>query len=111
MSKFFQSEQVMESIMELERLQKELGQDIMNVSNFDTKEDKKEHINKMKTFLEKQKLFFFRISLSNDPEALQIKNKVLEAAKMFGFNEMDGMDKFFEQMDKTLAGLESQLDR
>ena len=111
MSKFFESEQVMESIKELEKLQNELSHDIMNVSNFATTEEKKEHINKMKTFLEKQKLFFFRISLSNDPEALEIKSRVLEAAKMFGFNEMDGMDKFFEQMDKTLAGLESQLDR
>ncbi len=111
MSKFFQSEQVMESVKELEKLQNELSHDIMNVSNFATTEEKKEHINKMKTFLEKQKLFFFRISLSNDPEALEIKNRVLEAAKMFGFNEMDGMGKFFEQMDKTLAGLESQLDR
>tara|TARA_B100000131_G_C17618970_1_gene410994 strand:+ start:144 stop:479 length:336 start_codon:yes stop_codon:yes gene_type:complete len=111
MSKFFQSEQVMESVKELEKLQKELTHDIMNASSFATKEEKREHINKMKTFLEKQKLFFFRISLSNDPEALEIKNKVLDAAKMFGFNKMDGMDKFFEQMDKTLAGLESQLDR
>jgi peptidase E len=111
MSKFFESEQVMESIKELEKLQNELSHDIMNVSNFATTEEKKEHINKMKTFLEKQKLFFFRVSLSDDPEALEIKNRVLEAAKMFGFNEMDGMGKFFEQMDKTLAGLESQLDR
>ena len=101
----------MESIKELEKLQNELSHDIMNVSNFATTEEKKEHINKMKTFLEKQKLFFFRVSLSDDPEALEIKNRVLEAAKMFGFNEMDGMGKFFEQMDKTLAGLESQLDR
>jgi len=111
MSKFFESEQVMESVKELEKLQNELTTDIMNASSFATKEEKKEHINKMKTFLEKQKLFFFRVSLSNDPEALEIKNRVLEAAKMFGFNEMDGMEKFFEQMDKTLAGLESQLDR
>ncbi len=108
MSSFFQSEQVRETIMELEQLQIRLGQEIPNVSSF-TEQQKKDHIELLRTFLEKQKLFFFRISLSDDPEALEIKNRVLEAAKMFGFNEMDGMDKFFQQLDHTIKNLESTL--
>ena len=40
-----------------------------------------------------------------------IKEKVLEAAKMFGYSELDGMDKFFEKLDATIQDLEKSLDR
>ena len=73
-------------------------------------EERKEHVEKLKLFLEKQKLFFFRVSLSDDPEAIQIKDHILEAAKMFGFNEMTGMNKFFEQLDETIKKIEDGLD-
>ena len=74
-------------------------------------EQRKEHLETLKTFLEKQKIFFFRISLSDDPDALKIKEKVIEAAKMFGYSEIDGMEKFFEQLDLTIQKLENPLDR
>ena len=51
---------------------------------------------KVKVILRKsKKLFFFRVSLSDDPEAVQVKEHILDTAQMFGFKEMTGMDKFF----------------
>jgi len=41
---------------------------------------------------------------------LKIKEKVVEAAKMFGYSEIDGMDKFFEQLNHTIQKLEKTLD-
>jgi len=110
MNRFFDSEVVRESVMELEELQAELTMDLMHLAEYNLQE-RKDHLNRLKTFLEKQKIFFFRISLSDDPDAVMIKNKVLEAAKMFGYTEVDGMDKFFQKLDKTIEHLEQSLDR
>jgi hypothetical protein len=30
---------------------------------------------------------------------------------MFGYSELDGMDKFFEKLDETIQDLEKSLDR
>lgn len=107
--RFFDSDQVRDTIMELEELQLELTNDLMHLAEYSV-EERRDHLGRLKTFLEKQKVFFFRISLSDDPDALKIKEKVVEAAKMFGYSEVDGMDKFFEQLDHTIKNLEKTLD-
>ena len=73
-------------------------------------DEKKDYVRKLKLFLEKQKLFFFRVSLSDDPEAVQVKEHILDTAQMFGFKEMTGMDKFFQQLDETIKKVEKDLD-
>jgi hypothetical protein len=73
-------------------------------------DEKKDYVKKLKLFLEKQKLFFFRVSLSDDPEAVQVKEHILDTAQMFGFKEMTGMDKFFQQLDDTIKKVEKDLD-
>ena len=73
-------------------------------------DEKKDYVKKLKLFLEKQKLFFFRVSLSDDPEAVQVKDHILDTAQMFGFKEMTGMDKFFQQLDETIKKVEKDLD-
>ena len=107
--RFFDSDQVRDTIMELESLQLELTNDLMHLAEYSV-EERRDHLRRLKTFLEKQKVFFFRISLSDDPDALKIKEKVVEAAKMFGYSEVDGMDKFFDQLDHTIKNLEKTLD-
>ena len=108
--RFFDSDQVRGTVMELEQLQQELTVDLMHLAEYGV-EERREHLERLKTFLEKQKLFFFRVSLSDDPDALLIKEKVVEAAKMFGYSDADGMDKFFEQLDNTIKNLEKTLDK
>ena len=107
--RFFDSDQVRDTVMELESLQEELTMDLMHIAEYSV-EERRDHLRRLKTFLEKQKLFFFRISLSDDPDALKIKDKVVEAAKMFGYSEIDGMEKFFDQLDHTIKNLEKSLD-
>ena len=109
MSEFFKSEQVRNDIFELENLQRDLAL-TMSSGRVLNEDERREHVEKLKLFLEKQKIFFFRVSLSDDPEAIQIKDHILEAAKMFGFNEMTGMDKFFQQLDETIKKVEKDLD-
>ena len=109
MSGFFDSEMVRESVMELEKLQSKLIDQVMNLSFFD-KDAKKEHLELMKLFLEKQKIFIFRLSLSDDPEAISMKERIIDSAKIFGLKEGDGVDVFFKMMESQIEYLEKTLD-
>ena len=110
MSDFFKSDQVQSTIAELTALQQQLVTE-MPYLNMMKPEQKKDHLVTLKTFLEKQKLFFFRISLSNDKEALEMKQRLIDATKMFGVdNEMENMDAFFEKLNETIDEIEASID-
>ena len=110
MSDFFKSDQVQSTIAELTALQQQLVTE-MPYLNMMKPEQKKDHLVTLKTFLEKQKLFFFRISLSNYKEALEMKQRLIDATKMFGVdNEMDNMDAFFEKLNETIDEIEASID-
>jgi len=109
MTEFFRSAQVRAALAELAEIQDDLAHTMSNPRIL-SDDEKKDYVKKLKLFLEKQKLFFFRVSLSDDPEAIQVKDHILETAKMFGFNEMTGMDKFFQQLDETIKKVEEGFD-
>jgi hypothetical protein len=105
MSEFFQSEIVRESIKEMEKLQQEIIQDTFKAPIM-SREEKKEHVKLMRTFLEKQKNLYFRLSLSDDPEALEMKERIQDAAKFLGMDPNLGMTDFFVNMETTLDNLD-----
>ena len=109
MSSFFESEVVRESLMELDGLQSQLFDDVMNMPFLD-REGKKEHLDRMKEFLEKQKLFIFRLSLSDDPEAVEMKDKIMESARMLGLKDNQNINEFFDIMETNIKNLEKTLD-
>lgn len=109
MTRFFDSEQVRESLFELDELQQKLFSEIFELPFFDAKR-KREHLDTMKQFLEKQKVFIFRLSLSDDPEAITMKQRILDSAKMFGLNPGEDINVFFEMMEDSLKKLEKTLD-
>lgn len=109
MSSFFDSEVVREALFELDDLQNQLFIDIMNLPFLD-KEGKREHLDRMREFLEKQKLFIFRLSLSDDPEAVEMKEKIMESARMFGLKENQNINDFFNLMETSIKNLEDSLD-
>ena len=111
MSGFFQSDVVRETIAELTNLQTELTMETPYLPMMKG-EQKKEHLQKLKTFLEKQKIFFFRISLSEDKDAIEMRNRLMDAARMFGVDdEVDSMDAFFKKLDNTIKELESNIEK
>ena len=109
MTEFFKSAQVRAALAELAEIQDDLAH-TMSSPRILSDDEKKDYVKKLKLFLEKQKLFFFRVSLSEDPEAVQVKEHILETAQMFGFKEMTGMNKFFQQLDETIKKVEKDLD-
>ena len=110
MSGFFQSDVVRETSAELTNIQQELVMEMPYLPMM-KEEQKKEHLQKLKMFLEKQKIFFFRISLSDDKEAIEMKDRLMDAAKMFGVeDEVDSMDAFFNKLNATIKELESNIE-
>ena len=111
MSDFFNSDQVQSTIMELTMLQQQLATEMPYLARMNYKQ-KVEHLSTLKTFLEKQKLFFFRISLSNDNDAIEMKERLMEAAKMFGVqDEINTMDAFFAKLNETIEQIEASIDK
>ena len=104
MSGFFESEIVRESIKEMEELQKQIIEDTFKAPIM-SKEEKRDHVELMRTFLEKQKNLYFRVSLSDDPEALEMKQRIQDAAVFLGF-EGDNINELFSEMENTLDRLD-----
>jgi predicted nucleotide-binding protein (sugar kinase/HSP70/actin superfamily) len=105
MSEFFQSEIVRDSIKELEKLQQEIIEKTFEAP-FMSGNQKKEHVALMRTFLEKQKNLYFRLSLSDDPEAIEMKERIQDAAKFLGMDPNLSMTDFFVSMEATLDNLD-----
>ena len=109
MSGFFDSEVVRESMSELDELQEQLFVDMLRLPLLDD-EEKRDHLEMMTDFLEKQKLFIFRLSLSDDQKAIEMKEKVLDSAKMLGLKKGQTINDFYDMMQKTIDGLKKTLD-
>lgn len=108
MSGFFQSEIVREAIKEMEELQQKIIEDTFKAPIMN-KEQKKDHVELMRTFLEKQKNLYFRLSLSDDPEALEMKERIQDAAKVLGFDG-NNINDLFAEMETTLERLDKIAD-
>jgi len=107
-SGFFQSDIVRESIKEMEELQQKIIEDTFKAPIM-SREEKRNHVELMRTFLEKQKNLYFRLSLSDDPEALEMKERIEEAAKFLGFDG-NNVNELFAEMENTLTRLDKIAD-
>ena len=110
MSGFFDSEMVRKSLIELDDLQEKIINQLYHLP-FADKEKKRGHLETMKEFLEKQKLFIFRLSLSDDPEAQSMKEKISSSAAMMGLSPGVDMNVIFNNMSKMLEVMKQQIDK
>jgi hypothetical protein len=84
----------------------QIVEDTFNDPILDEKQ-KNEHVELMKTFLEKLKNLYFRLSLLDHPETLEMKNGIEEAVKFFGFAG-NGVDDLFSELENTLNRLDKK---
>lgn len=108
MSQFFESEVVRNEMEEITRLQEEVYDSVWKFPTM-TKEEKVEHVDVMGQLLEKQKILYTRMSLSDDPEAKIMKNKILESARSLGFPEDVDLNYIFSNMTKLLESMKKNL--
>ena len=107
---FFQSDVVRAEMAELSELQEEVYN---NVFKFPTmsKEDQEYHIDILEKLLEKQRVMYTRLSLSDDPEAKEMKKRIIESAAMFGLPENIDMNIFFNNMSQAVGVMKQQIDK
>jgi hypothetical protein len=74
------------------------------------REDKLEHIDKMTILLEKQRIMYTRLSLSNDPQAIEMKENLRKSVALMGFPPETDMNILFSSMTKTIESLKKYLD-
>ena len=84
MSNFFDSEIVKKELVEINKLQEQVysrafGYPLMS------REDKVEHIDKLITLLEKQKVMYTRLSLDDSPEAKKMQQTLQKSISSMGF--------------------------
>lgn len=101
MSEFFDSKIVKDTMRELKEMQEELLNNVFSISNASIAE-KKKYIQLMKDFLEKQKVLLFRMSLSDDIEAIKTKKMIYEA-----FQE-ENIDELFKIMEESINKIEKK---
>ena len=109
MSNFFDSEIVQEELNEINELQQEVYGKMLNVMHLAT-EEQVEHIDKLKLLLEKQKIMYARLSLSDEPAALKLKNQIEQSVVMMGFPAGTDINVLFDGMDKTINDLKKHVD-
>jgi hypothetical protein len=74
------------------------------------REDKLEHIDKMTKLLEKQRIMYTRLSLSDDPQAIEMKENLRKSVALMGFPPETDMSILFSSMTKTIESLKKYLD-
>ena len=106
---FFDSEVVRAEMAEINELQEEI---YGNVFKFPTmsKEDQRYHIDILERLLEKQKVMYTRLSLSDDPEAKTMKDSIIQSAKSMGLPSNVDVNLMFDQMSKMVEMMKGQLD-
>jgi hypothetical protein len=109
MSQFFESEVIRSEMVELQELQDEVYSKIFHFPQMST-DDKIEHVEKLELLLEKQRIFYTRLSLSDDPQAKMMKENITKSAQMMGMPQNVDMNLVFGNMSKMLDHMKKQID-
>jgi len=107
--KFFQSAVVRAEMAEISELQEEVYSNIFKFPSM-KKEDQLYHVEILERLLEKQKVLYARLSLSDDPDAKKMKENILESALMMGVPSNVDMGSIFNQMSDMVGVLKNQID-
>lgn len=108
MSNFFDSEVVRSEMVEISQLQEEIYGSVFKFPYMD-KESKLHHVNLLERLLEKQKVLYTRLSLSDDPSAKEMKKNILESASLMGLNPNIDMNILFGNMIELIKNMKNKI--
>ena len=110
MGKFFQSELVRGDIQEMAALQELCFRCVTNLALLD-KERKLDYFEALRKLLEKQKIFYARVLLSDDPEAKSVSENMQNAVVMLGANPNLSVPEMFEDLLRKIDAIEKNIDK
>ena len=107
---FFDSEMVRSEMAEISELQEEIYDNVFKFAMMNSKE-RLYHVNLLQRLLTKQQVLYTRLSLSEDPEAKEMKQKIIESAKMMGLPDNVDMSVIFNNMSRLIDLMKDQIDK
>ena len=106
---FFNSDIVRSEMAEIQELQEEIYEQVMKFPYMNNA-DKAYHIELLEKLIDKQKIMYARLSLSEDPEAKRMKKEITESAAMMGLPQNVDMNIIWRQMADMIGMMKLQLD-
>ena len=99
---FFDSEIVRAEMAEIHELQEDVYGNFMRFPYMNNA-DRKHHIDQLSKLIEKQKIVYARLSLSDDPDAKEMKENILQSAKSMGLPANVDVGKMLDQMSDVIG--------
>ena len=109
MSEFFESDIVREELSEINKLQEEIYGSVFSFGSL-SREEQKEHIDDLIDLLDKQRIMYTRLSLSDDPEAMKMKEQLAQSVEMMGYPTGTDVNVLFDTMKKTIEKMRNVVD-
>ena len=109
MSDFFNSEIIRDELMAINRLQESIYKNAFSFDEMD-REDQLDHIDDLTELLDKQRVMYTRLSLSDDPNAKRMKGELEKSVQLLGFPKGTDISVLFSGMNQTIESLKSKID-
>ena len=106
---FFDSEVVRKEMTDIQELQEEVYGALFKFPSM-PKADKEYHVEVLERLIEKQKVLYTRLSLSDDPMAKQMKENILKGAKDMGLPPNVDMNLVFDDIHKMVDVMKKAID-
>jgi len=106
---FFDSEIVRSEMTEISELQDEVYGKFMHFP-YMSNDDKLEQVSNLEKLIEKQKILYARLKLSDDPEAKMMLERITDSAAMMGLSKDVDMNSVFNKMSEMLTIMRQQID-
>ena len=109
MSDFFDSEIIQEELSEINEMQEKIYESFISFGNM-SREQQLEHVEILSSLLEKQQVMYTRLSLSDDPKAIEMKDNLRKSVSTMGFPPETDMLTLFSSMNATIKSLKDYID-
>ena len=106
---FFKSDIVRGDIQEMMELQQFCFRSAMNFILLD-KDRKMEYFDALTTLIEKQKIFYARAKLSDDPEAKSVVDTMKQGVIMLGATPNTTIEEMFDELVQKVASMKKQTE-
>lgn len=109
MSNFFRSEMVQGDLQELAKMQEYCMKSMVAFPAL-SPEKKMQYFDVLEEMIEKQKVFYFRLKLSDDPEATEMAESIKQAAIMYGAPDNVDASVIFDHLIEKIQFMKRHLE-
>lgn len=106
---FFDSDVVQSEMKDISILQEKIYHNVFKFNNMN-KEDKIHHVNLLQELLEKQQILYTRLSLSDDPDAINMKQRIIESTSSMGLPDNIDVNILFSNMNSLIENMKTKIE-